>query len=877
MVNREPTQQRPSLLLTKKRSAPIPLDATKKHLTALLDGKDKKKQPKQAPTTKTNRHHHDDALQVTTTQSQSQPAAIFAPKVAGLAMCSLSQLPGASSNNSLKRPLQVLQQPKKKRTSAHHLAIKTAEAFSTARVSLDVPVKPREIEATTSAPVDNNKYTKAAATATYSKMGLQLQPLKRARYSTTTVVSSKTSKSFLYSFLPTQQSTEKPRNDKDAKESSIEIETKDYSTKPATTTTAATTTSQENRTPVVSSLPLDSAAKTTGTSSTQPKQSISVVSARQDMPRPESSSSQWKQAKASSSNNNNNNNFVKLNLRNQAGACRGARNKKQLRKKYTRNEYATYNKSNDATKSTQPMLLSSTGIDAVDDFVDGVYQQPPEAATTTTATKKKKKSASTIPLCSGHQAPCKLLTVKKNTENKGRQFYCCAFGRSEQCSHFEWADDTIQAAQFALLKNSSTSGFIARQVAAYMVHVKQLTIPELQVLLKRHQLAYHGKKEQLLTRMAIWVRDQVATAVKKERSEDAEDNDDIKKGQDEGDETGLNDASSEDESDSSDDEDGSDSDSDDSSVEELEIVGRKSSLKPLQSNSVHDDDSTVDDEDDGNSSETSSKANEGNQAVHQTSHSGLRKTLKQLFGHSDFRQGQEWAIRRCLDHKRTLLVAPTGFGKSLCYTMTSALMDGVCIVVSPLLSLIQDQLRLLPPGVPAVTLSGNMTKSKMVATLDDIARGRIKIVFVSPERLTSASFRRLFRWKWNAEQQVQERMFPTVSLLCVDEAHCLSQWAHHFRPSYLRLRSMLTWIQPQSVLAITATAGPKVVQDICHTLGITQVNVSSDTEERLTTTKPVQEDCGVHVMKSDRDNIDVSCYVLSTQEERLGKVSISAV
>jgi superfamily II DNA helicase RecQ len=158
-------------------------------------------------------------------------------------------------------------------------------------------------------------------------------------------------------------------------------------------------------------------------------------------------------------------------------------------------------------------------------------------------------------------------------------------------------------------------------------------------------------------------------------------------------------------------------------------------------------------------------------------------------------------------------------------------------------------------------MSGAVTSAKLAATLDDIIRGRIRILFVSPERLTSASFRRLFRPIWNTDRREHERKFPPVSLLCVDEAHCLSQWAHNFRPSYLRLKSMVNMIQPESVLAITATAGPKVVTDICRTLNIDK-NMSEEADN------------GVRVMKCNRDNIDVRCLLLTSQTERLKKVRL---
>ena len=185
---------------------------------------------------------------------------------------------------------------------------------------------------------------------------------------------------------------------------------------------------------------------------------------------------------------------------------------------------------------------------------------------------------------------------------------------------------------------------------------------------------------------------------------------------------------------------------------------------------------------------------------------------------------------------------------------------------------LQDQLRELPPRVPAATLSGSVTTAATAAIVDDIIRKRIKVLFVSPERLASASFQRLFQPKWNKETNTRERPFPPVSLLCVDEAHCLSQWGHNFRPSYLRLRSLMHKIAPQSVLAITATAGHQVIEDICRTLGIDQCDTVSPAEpSKCTNTE--EGSAGVWTMKTDRENIDVKSFIVGSQELRLSMVS----
>lgn len=454
-----------------------------------------------------------------------------------------------------------------------------------------------------------------------------------------------------------------------------------------------------------------------------------------------------------------------------------------------------------------------------------------------------------------------------------------------------------------LLKNSSHSGFIARQVAAYSERFKKLTVPELREIANRRKLDPSGKKQQLLLRLSLWVRDELASVAPKTNDKNDDDAEQVVDAKDDDllvsynvDVSGLEP--------SVDDDDGSSCSSSSSSDDELEIFHSAPGKTQKDFNDQSNESNTSRDAScqstkppllkmTNSSSSFDSEADE-----EATPASKIQATLTSLFGYTELRDGQEWAIQRCLQKEKSLLVAPTGFGKSMCYVIPAALMDGVCIVVSPLISLIQvrvvvfgcnsmwiqwhlahfrslpwlqDQLRELPPRVPAATLSGSLTAAATAAIIDDVIRKRIKVLFVSPERLASASFQRLFRTRWNKDSNSLERPFPSVSLLCIDEAHCLSQWAHNFRPSYLRLRSLVQKIGPQSVLAITATASRPVVADICRTLGIAQCNSSSCVG--INNRKERECRCGVLTMKTDRDNIDVKSFVFPTQEMRLSMVS----
>lgn len=189
--------------------------------------------------------------------------------------------------------------------------------------------------------------------------------------------------------------------------------------------------------------------------------------------------------------------------------------------------------------------------------------------------------------------------------------------------------------------------------------------------------------------------------------------------------------------------------------------------------------------------------------------------LRVSFEHDEFRNGQLWAIRQCLEGNSALLVLPTGGGKSLCYQFPALLLNGITIVVSPLVALMMDQMKNLPHFLPGGCLSGKQSAKDTAIVLRDLRRGWIKVLYVSPERLVSRSFLQL----------VEKKCIPPIDLVCIDEAHCLSEWSHNFRPAYLRIHDIAkSKLKPKAILALTATASPSVAKDICDLLEMKPVH-----------------------------------------------------
>lgn len=182
--------------------------------------------------------------------------------------------------------------------------------------------------------------------------------------------------------------------------------------------------------------------------------------------------------------------------------------------------------------------------------------------------------------------------------------------------------------------------------------------------------------------------------------------------------------------------------------------------------------------------------------------------LEQYFHYPAFRPGQIDALRHVLHKRDTLVVMPTGSGKSLIYQIAALVQDGTALVISPLVALMKDQTdSLTRRGIAATFINSTLAVSEQDKRLDALARGQYKIVLVAPERLSSGNFR-------GALKRAQ------LSLLAIDEAHCLSQWGHDFRPDYLRIADARREFNPPVTLALTATATLRVQDDIIKMLGI---------------------------------------------------------
>lgn len=191
-----------------------------------------------------------------------------------------------------------------------------------------------------------------------------------------------------------------------------------------------------------------------------------------------------------------------------------------------------------------------------------------------------------------------------------------------------------------------------------------------------------------------------------------------------------------------------------------------------------------------------------------------KSILKKFYGYNDFRPGQQKVVQSILSGQDTVAIMPTGAGKSVCFQIPALLFSGVTLVVSPLISLMKDQVDSLRQiGILAVYINSSVSRAELMESLRGIAAGFYKIIYIAPERLTPEYLPDTFK-------------NLNISMIAVDEAHCLSQWGHDFRPSY---KNILTFMQSLPVKpligAFTATATPEVKEDIIKLLGLNNPNV----------------------------------------------------
>ncbi len=191
----------------------------------------------------------------------------------------------------------------------------------------------------------------------------------------------------------------------------------------------------------------------------------------------------------------------------------------------------------------------------------------------------------------------------------------------------------------------------------------------------------------------------------------------------------------------------------------------------------------------------------------------LKLKLKEVFGYTTFRGNQERIIRNILDGKNTFVIMPTGAGKSLCYQLPALMLEGLAIVISPLIALMKNQVdQMNAYGVNARFLNSTLSKGEITRLKKDCVNGIVKLLYVAPESLTK-------------EENLEFLKKIKVSFVAIDEAHCISEWGHDFRPEYRRIKSMIQQFGNLPVVALTATATPKVQLDIQKNLQMEDADI----------------------------------------------------
>ena len=236
-----------------------------------------------------------------------------------------------------------------------------------------------------------------------------------------------------------------------------------------------------------------------------------------------------------------------------------------------------------------------------------------------------------------------------------------------------------------------------------------------------------------------------------------------------------------------------------------------------------------------------------------TANKSLTDSLKHYFGFSKFKGHQEKIIQSVLKGKDTFVIKPTGGGKSMCYQLPALLSEGTAIIISPLIALMKNQVDAMrgygsEDGI-AHFLNSSLNKGEIAKVKEDVLDGKTKLLYVAPESLTK-------------EDNIAFLKKITISFFAIDEAHCISEWGHDFRPEYRRLRTIIEAIGKVPIMALTATATPKVQQDIQKNLGMEETSVFKSSFNRA------------NLYYEVRPKVDANKQVIKFIKENLGKSGI---
>ncbi|MFN3839738.1 MAG: DNA helicase RecQ [Cyclobacteriaceae bacterium] len=241
----------------------------------------------------------------------------------------------------------------------------------------------------------------------------------------------------------------------------------------------------------------------------------------------------------------------------------------------------------------------------------------------------------------------------------------------------------------------------------------------------------------------------------------------------------------------------------------------------------------------------------------------LKVKLKEVFGYGHFRGNQEAIIRNLLDGRNTFVIMPTGAGKSLCYQLPALLFDGLAVVISPLIALMKNQVdQLNAYGVNARFLNSTLSKGEITKLKKDAIAGAVKLLYVAPESLTK-------------EENIEFLKKVKVSFVAIDEAHCISEWGHDFRPEYRRIKSMIQQLGDLPIMALTATATPKVQIDIQKNLQMEEADVfmSSFNRKNLFYEVRPKKETKKQLIKFLRDNRGKSGIVYCLSRKKVEEIA----